>query len=126
MSPREPHVGLCKQRGKTADTLVMNRAVETSVLGMRQREDEDRPDGRLQVHRHLYIYLSLVSMMLFMSELFKWGERLREQEGKQVGVIMLSRRGPNTSPVGTKEGIKLRITNGSSLVAPLHPKERTS
>lgn len=59
----------------------MNRAVETSVLGMRQREDEDRPDGRLQVHRHLYIYLSLVSMMLFMSELFKWGERLREQEG---------------------------------------------
>lgn len=26
------------------------------------------------MQRHLYIYLSSVSMMLFMSELFKWGE----------------------------------------------------
>lgn len=75
MSPCEPRLGLHKQRGKRADApLVVKRAAETSVLGLRQREDEDLPDGRLQVQRHSYIYLSSVSTMLLMSELLKWGE----------------------------------------------------
>lgn len=60
------------------------------------------------MHRHLYIYLSSVSMMLFMSELFKWEKQLTEKEKSQVGVIMLSRRGLNTSPVGTKEGDQIK------------------
>lgn len=60
------------------------------------------------MHGHLYIYLSSVSMMLFMSELFKWETELTEKEKSQVGVIMLSRRGLNTSPEGKKEGDQIK------------------
>lgn len=60
------------------------------------------------MQRHLYIYLSSVSMMLFISELFKWGKELAEKAKSQAGVIMLSRRGLNTSPVGKKEGDQIK------------------
>lgn len=66
------------------------------------------PDGKLQVQRHSYIYLSSVSMMLFMSERLKWGKKPTEKEKSQVGVIMLSRRGLNTSPVGKEEGDQIK------------------
>lgn len=60
------------------------------------------------MHRHLYIYSSSVSMMLFMSERLKWEKKLTEKEKSQVGVITLSRRGLNTSPVGKKEGDQIK------------------
>lgn len=81
------------------------------------------PDGKLQVQRHLYIYLSPVSRMLFMSELFKWRKKPTEKEEHQVGVIIYKRRGPSTSPVGKEEGIKLRMINGRSLMVSLELKE---
>jgi len=58
--PWVPHPLLCNGRGKerAAFPRLLKRAVETEVIDMLQRRMRICPDGKPQVPRHLYIYLS--------------------------------------------------------------------
>ena len=58
--PWVPHPLVCNGRGKERAAIpwLLKRAVETEVRDMLQRRMRICPDGKPQVHRHLYIYLS--------------------------------------------------------------------